>query len=344
MGNDPRKTWTSIVPRWRGDRWNRLTRQTIDESNRSWFVGPAGNRIVENAIRHPSHFLRAVSVFWSLVSERSLVVVVGSSSKPLRLPQASPCNNSTTGASSTAVPPHAHALSEGPELSPALRISAPTRYLTAVTAAVDSTTFGSGASPSSHPSHRIRPPCPAQQTATKGLGLPSLLRSWDASGASIPSGMQPPVSRDTCIADLRDAQSGLGHTPNVNVTPQMQIPDLSTVTIFISDSTTDTSTAHLPALALSRSVLITHCIYNTWSLRFDNRLGGGASLDHLLQCNLNDRSLCSWSWLSNASNPRHHYHLGLGLGFGGEFTHDASPPPLSTNRSDGGANSAENLP
>ncbi|KAK1481235.1 hypothetical protein CCUS01_04347 [Colletotrichum cuscutae] len=66
MGNDPRKTWTSIVPRWRGDRWNRLTRQTIDESNRSWFVGPAGNRIVENTIRHPSHSLRAVSVFWSL--------------------------------------------------------------------------------------------------------------------------------------------------------------------------------------------------------------------------------------------------------------------------------------
>ncbi|KAK1508450.1 hypothetical protein CTAM01_02236 [Colletotrichum tamarilloi] len=92
----------------------------------------------------------------------------------------------------------------------------------------------------------------AQQTATKGLGLLSLLRSWDASSASIPSGMQPPVSRDTCIADLRDAQSGLGHTPNVNVTLQMQIPDLSTVTIFISDSTTDTSTAHLPALALSR--------------------------------------------------------------------------------------------
>ncbi|KXH64180.1 hypothetical protein CSAL01_08198 [Colletotrichum salicis] len=44
---------------------HRLTRQTTDELNRSWFLGPAGNRIVENAIRHPSHSLRAVSVFWS---------------------------------------------------------------------------------------------------------------------------------------------------------------------------------------------------------------------------------------------------------------------------------------
>ncbi|KXH63170.1 hypothetical protein CNYM01_08018 [Colletotrichum nymphaeae SA-01] len=141
-------------------------------------------------------------------------------------------------------------------------------------AAVNSTTLGSGASPSSHPVHRIRPPCPV--TSPSGLScfpfpyvpgharnrhsrqpprawvFPSLLGSWDASGASIPSSMQPPVSRDTCISDVQDAQSGLGHTPNVNVTLQMQIPDLSTVTILISDSTTNTSTAHLPALALSR--------------------------------------------------------------------------------------------
>ncbi|OHE99190.1 hypothetical protein CORC01_05471 [Colletotrichum orchidophilum] len=43
----------------------RLTRQAINESNWTWFAGPTGNRIVENAIRHPSHSLRAVSVFWS---------------------------------------------------------------------------------------------------------------------------------------------------------------------------------------------------------------------------------------------------------------------------------------
>ncbi|KXH51239.1 hypothetical protein CSIM01_09629 [Colletotrichum simmondsii] len=289
MGNDPRKTWTSIVPRWRGDRWNRLTRQTIDESNGSWFVGPAGNRIVENAIRHPSHSLRAVPVFWSplssltdelrrqwtlgrarsdddftacheggaclplipnwlarlfpqgrhccarAVTERSLVVVFGSSSIPLRLPQASPCNKSTTEPLLRLFPHTPSALSEGPELSPGGR----------ATAAVNSTTLGSGASPSSHPVHRICPPylsamsCDltlgsllfslpvrpwtrekqAQQTATEGLGLP--VASWVLG-----------CLRDTCISDLQDAQSGLGHTPNVNVTLQMQIPDLSTVTIF----------------------------------------------------------------------------------------------------------------
>ncbi|KAK1730617.1 uncharacterized protein BDZ83DRAFT_646945 [Colletotrichum acutatum] len=51
--------------------------------------------------------------------------------------------------------------------SKALRISASTRYLTAATAADDSTTFGSGASPSSHPVHRIHPPCPV--TSHSGL-------------------------------------------------------------------------------------------------------------------------------------------------------------------------------